>query len=191
MLGQAGQPARRLRVGQQVPGVRLVDPLGAAVLFGQRQPDVDVGAERFGDLGPQVLTDRAARDPAEHLAHDEAEGGHVVALRGARLPPGLGGGQLFADVVPIRDLLPAHPGARPDHAGAVAHHHRQRDVLFARLSELGPVVGHRRLQVQLAAVGQLVHAGGRQALRAGQHRGQGVLLPGAGCGPRRPSRPTG
>ena len=86
----------------------LVHPLGAAALFGRGQADVDVGAERFGDLGAQVLADRATRHPAEHLAEDETEGGHVVALGGARLPPRFGGGQLLADKVPVGDLLPAH-----------------------------------------------------------------------------------
>ncbi len=189
MFGKAGRVAGGLRVGQQVSGVRLVDPIGAAALLGQGQADVDVGAERFGDLGAQVLADRAPGDAAEHLAEDESEGGHVVALSGARLPPGFRDGQLFADKVPVGDLLPAHPGARADHAGPVAHHHGQRDGFLARLPELGPVAGHRRLQVQLAAVGQVVDTGGSQALGAGQHGGQGVLLPGPGTGCIGPAAP--
>ena len=147
------------------------------------KPDVDVGADRPGDLGAQVLTDRATGDPAEYLAENESVGGHVIALRGARFPPRFGGGQLPADEVPVGDVVPsAHPGARPDDTGSVAHHHGQGDVFLARLPELGPVAGDRRVQVQLTAVGKLVDAGGRQALGAGQHGGQGVLLPGAGAG---------
>ncbi len=46
----------------------LVDHLRATVVFGGRQTDVDVDAHRFGDLGPQVLADRAPGDPADDLA---------------------------------------------------------------------------------------------------------------------------
>ena len=182
MLGQAGRVAGGVHVGQQIAGVRLVHPIGAAALFGRRQADVDVGAQRFGDLGAQVLTDPATGHPAEHLAEDESERRHVIALRGPWLPPRFGGGELLADEIPVGDLFPAHPGARPDHAGSVAHHHGQRDVFLTRLPELRPISGHRSLQVELTAVGQLVDAGGGQTLGAGQHGGQGVLSPGSGTG---------
>ena len=177
MFGQACRVAGGVHAGQQVPNVRLVHPVGAAELLGRGQADVDVGAERFGDLGAQVLTDCSTGHPAENLAEDETEGGHVIALGGARLPPRFRGGQLLTDKAPVGDFFPAHPGARPDYAGSVAHHHGQGDVFLARLPELGPVAGHRSLQVQLSAVGELVDAGGRQAFGTGQHRGQGVLLP--------------
>lgn len=125
------------------------------------QANVDVRTQRLSDLGTQVLTDRTACDAAEHFAEDETEGGHVVALRGTRLPPRFGGGQLLADKIPIGDLLPAQPSARPDRPGAVAHHHRQRDGLLTRLSELGPVACHRRMQVKLTAIDELMHTCGR------------------------------
>ena len=56
----------------------------------------------FGDLGAQELSDRAAGDATHHLAEDETERHHVIALRGARLPPRLRGGQLLADVIPVQ-----------------------------------------------------------------------------------------
>ena len=49
--------------------------------------------------------------------------------------------------------------------------------MLAGLGELGPVAGHRRVQVELAALDELVHAGTGQALGAGQHGGQRVHLP--------------
>ena len=143
---------------------------------------MDVRANRLGDLGPQILADGAAGDAAEHLAENEAEGGHVVALRCARLPPGFGTGQLLADEVPVDELLGGQPVARADDAGAVTHHHGQSDRLLAGLPELGPITGYRSIQVELTAVSELVHAGGRQALGAGQHRGEGVLPPGPRTG---------
>ena len=139
------------------------------------QADVHVDAERFGDLGAQILPDGAAGDPAHHLAEDEAERHHVVALRGVRLPPGFGGRELRADRVPVRGVGPVQPGARADHPGAVAHHHGDGDVLLAGLAELRPVPRHRRVQVELAAVGEQVDAGARQALGPGEDARQGVL----------------
>ena len=61
MLIDAGRVARRLTVGEDIADVRLVDHLGAAVVFGGGQADVHVDAERFGDLGAQVLAEWCGR----------------------------------------------------------------------------------------------------------------------------------
>ena len=167
----------------------LVDPIGAAALFGAWQADVDVGAERFGDLGAQVLTDGATGDPAEHLAEDEAEGGHVIALRGARLPPRFGGGQPFAHQIPVGDLRPVHPLRGPITPDRWLITMAEGDVLLAGLGELGPVAGHRRIQVEFTALDELVDAGAGQALGAGEHGGQRVLPATGGCRPHRPMPP--
>ena len=73
--------------------------------------------------------------------------------------------------------------------GAVRHHHRDGDVLLAGLAELGPVPGDRGVQVELAAVGQQVHAGARQSLGAGEDAGQGVFAPGLRAVRRRQATP--
>ena len=73
-------------------------------MFGGRQADVYVDAERLGDLGAQVLAEGAAGDAAGDLAEDEAEGDHVIALRGAGLPPRFGRGDVSAHRVPIQRL---------------------------------------------------------------------------------------
>lgn len=190
MFGQGGRVAGRLDVGQHFADVRLVHPIGAAALFGGGYADMDVGAQRLGDLGAQVLADRATREEAEHLAEDETEGGHVVALRGARLPPRFGGGEPLAHKIPVGDVLPAHPGARPDHPRSVTHHHGQGDGLLACLTEFGPIAGHRRVQVDFTAVGELVYTGARQALGRGTARSPACLDATAECRRRQPSRPT-
>ncbi len=101
VLGQAGRVARGAAVGEHVADVGLVDHLGAAVMFGGRQADVHVDAERFGDLFAEVLAECAAGDAAGDLAEDEAEGDHVIALRGAGLPPRFGFCEVSADGVPV------------------------------------------------------------------------------------------
>ncbi len=102
MFGQRGGVAGGVDVGQHLADVRLGDPIGATVLFGSGRADVDFGTQRFGDLGAQILTYGATGDAAEHLAEDESEGGHVIALRGPRLPPRFGLGQTFAHDNPSR-----------------------------------------------------------------------------------------
>jgi hypothetical protein len=156
---------------------RLVDGVRAAPLFGLVQTDVHVDTHRFGDLGAQVVPDRAAGDSSEDLAENEAEGGQLVTLGGARLPPRCSGSQLPADVVPVGHVPPVHPERGTDDSGTVTHHHADRDLLFAGLSELGPVAGHRRIEVEFAAIGELVHTCAGQSLAAGQHIAQGVLAP--------------
>ena len=158
-------------------------------MFGGGQADVDVDAERLGDLGAQELAERATGDASGDLAEDESECHHVIALRGVWLPPRLGGGDVAAHAVPVQRLLRGQPGAGPDHPGAVRHHHRDGDVVLAGLAELRPVFGHRCVQVDLAAVGQQMHAGARQSLGTGEDARQGVFLPGplpGGVGPAAP-----
>ena len=140
---------RRLAVGQHIADVRFVDHLGAAAVLGRRQADVHVDAERLGDLGAQVLADGAPGHPADHLAEDETEGHHVIALRGAGLPPRLGGRDVGAHRVPVGGVGPMQPSARSDDAGAMPQHHRDGDVLLAGLAELRPVPRHRGVQVEL------------------------------------------
>ena len=138
---------------------------------------MDVDAHGLGDLGAQILTDGAAGDAADHLTEDEAERHHVIALRGSRFPPRLRRRDLLAHPVPVGGVVPVQPGARPDHAGPVAEHRGDRDVLLAGHTELGPVPRHRGVQVEFAAIGQQMHTGAGQPLGAGEDAGQGVLPP--------------
>jgi hypothetical protein len=171
VFGQRGGVAGGVDVSQHLADVRLGDPIGATVLFGPRQPDVDLGPQRFGDFGAQVLADGVTGDAAEHLAEDEPEGGHVIALRGPRFPPRFSGRQAFAHQIPVGDLRPVHALARPDHPGSVTHHHAEGDVLFAGLGELWPVAGHRGVQVEVTALDELVDTGAGEALGPGEHGG--------------------
>ena len=177
MFVQADRVPRRIAVGQHVADVRLVDHLGAAVMLRGRQADVHVDAERLGDLDAQELAEGAAGDAPGDLAEDEPEGHHVIALRGAGRPPRFGGGDVAAHAVPVQGLLRGQPGAGPDHPGAMSHHHCDGDVFLAGLAELRPVRRHRRIQVDLGAVGQQMHAGAGEGLGAGEDAGQRVLGP--------------
>ena len=84
----------------------------------------------------------AAGGPADHLAEDEAEADHVVALRGSGRPPRLGGGQSRTPV-PVADLAPVHPVSRSDHPGRWPSTSATVMVALPALAELRPVPGHR------------------------------------------------
>ena len=131
-------------------------------MFGGGQADVYVDAEWLGDLGAQILAEGAAGDAAGDLAEDEAEGDHVIALRGAGLPPRFGSCDVCADGVPVEGLCWREAGAGPDDAGAMAHHHGDGDVLLSGLAEFGPVFGDGGVQVEFAAIGEQVNAGASQ-----------------------------
>ena len=57
------------------------------------ETDVEVGAERPGDLVGEERADRAPVDAADDLTDEVSLGDGVVARRGARLPPRLLGRQ--------------------------------------------------------------------------------------------------
>ena len=137
-----------------------------------------VDAERLGDLGAQVLAEGAAGDPPDHLAEDEPEGHHVIALRGAGRPPRFGGG----DAGRTRRPSPGSPAGSAGSRGPITPERwpitmRDGDVFLARLAELRPVRRHRRIQVDFAAVDQQVHAGAGRGLGAGEDAGQRVFGP--------------
>ena len=110
----------------------------------------------------EVLAECAAGDAADDLAEDEAEAHHVIALRGAGLPPRFGCCDVAADPVPVERLGRREPDAGTDDAGAVAEHRGDGDVLLSGLGEFGPVVGDGGVEVEFAAVGEQVNAGASQ-----------------------------
>ena len=93
-VGPAAIPDYLALVGDTadgIPGIPGFGAKGAAAVLGVRQAAVHVDSPRVGDLAAQVLADGAAGDPADHLAEDEAEAHHVIALRGAGFPPRFAG----------------------------------------------------------------------------------------------------
>ena len=73
-----------------------------------RQPDVEVGAERAGDLVGEEPAERPAGDPADHLADQVALVDGVVARRRARLPPRLLRGEQRRRLLPVVEVLLRH-----------------------------------------------------------------------------------
>jgi hypothetical protein len=117
-------------------------------------PDVVVlrDTERRGDLIGEKRPERLAGDTAHDLPDQVALGETVVAGGGAGLPPGfllreqLSGPFLVVDVVEGHVLSPA------GQTGGVTQQLPHPDPGLAGCAELGPVIGHRRIQVQLTAI---------------------------------------
>ena len=155
---------------------------GDPVVLGRGKADPEVGSEGLGHLGAEPVGHAPAGDAVEDLALQVALADGVVARGGARLPPrGLGrevGGHGFEVV----ELLGGDGRVEAGHAGGVGHHVAHQHALLAVLGELGPVLRHGGVEVELAPVGQHQHAGGRHGLGGGVDVDDGVALPGYALG---------
>jgi hypothetical protein len=121
------------------------------------QPDPEVQPERAGDLLAKN-SPRLRRDPSDDLADEPAVGDGVVAVLGAGLPQRARCRRAPRDGVPVEHLLVGEAGLGVDQPRLVAQQPRHRDLLLALGRELRPVLRHRRVQVQLAALGEQVGA---------------------------------
>ena len=170
---------RRLLVRGRRRGRRDDGDHAAVVLGGQ--PDVEIGAQRPGHLAREERAQADPGDPADHLADQVALGHRVVAGLRPRLPAGRLRGQPRRRLRPVVQVGDRHrlvPGRQP---GRVRQQVPDLDVLLARGGELGPVPGHRRGQVEVAAVGQDQRTQRRHRLGGGTGVEDGVALPGRGA----------
>ena len=111
----------------------------AVVALG-RSADVEVGAERAGDLLREERADRLARDAAHDLADEVALRDRVVARRGARLPPRRLRGEQGRALLPVVEVVAGHrlvPTRTGRRCGPSGGGPRCPSLPFGR--ELGPV----------------------------------------------------
>lgn len=144
------------------------------------ESDVQLDAERPGDLVGEEASDRAAGRiaPSEQLALVPAERLAVVAVTVAGCPRRRLRGEHVTECVGVGQHL--QRDRRVDHgeAGLVRHELADGDVALARLRELGPVRRDGGVDVeQPAGVGDR-HRHRRQPLRGREDRHHRVLLPG-------------
>jgi len=150
---------------------------------------VEIEPERPCQLVAEVAAERAAVDPPQHLADQEAEADRVVAVRGAGLPEGLLRRERRGDALPVVERGHVDRLAHRGHARLVAQEPAHRDALLPGLRELGPVLGDRRVEVELARVDQAVGADRGHALRGRVDVGDRVALPGPGARAVAPATP--
>ena len=134
--------------GVDLGGVELGYPI--EVLIGQA--DMEVGAGRAGHLLGEERPQGAAVDPTEDLAEQPALGHRVVGGHCPGLPPGFLGGQAGAHVVPVEQLVLADWRVEPGEAGRVGEKVAYQNPLLTVGRELGPVVGHRLIDVEGVSV---------------------------------------
>ncbi len=142
------------------------------------QADVEVGAQGPGHLLGEPAPDGGAGDPADHLTDQEALGHRVIARGGPRLPPRLLGGQHRRAPVPVGQSLGLEVLGPSGQTGGVAHEVAYLHPFLSGGGELGPVAGHRGIEVELAAVGEHQCAEEGHRLGGRPHVGQRVGLPG-------------
>src|SRR5207245_6748937 len=104
-------------------------------------------AERSGHLFVQELRDAFASDAPDDLPDDVAECVRVVGDFGARLPPELCAGDRGAHLVPVAEVFDGRGQRNARHAGRVVEHLADRHAILATGGELGPYLGHRRVEV--------------------------------------------
>ena len=133
--------------------------------------------------------ERLPRDAPDELADGPAEVQHVVAVADARLPERLLVGEHARPCSPSRcSRRGATRRLERRQADGVVEHHAHRRALLAVARELGPVLGDRRVDVELAAAREHVRADRRRALRAREHDRDRVARPGHAV--RRPREPA-
>ena len=146
-----------------------------------RQPEMEVGAQRPGNLLGEEGTQRPPGDAADDLAHDEALGQRVVARQQSRLPARGLGGQPRRDGRPVVQVRGGQRAVEVRQARGVGQHVPDLHALLARGGELGPVTGHRRGQVQVAAVSEDERAQRRHRLAGRKDARDRVRRPRAGA----------
>ncbi len=105
--------------------------------------DLEVRAERAGDLvGDEVLQRNPGR-AANQLADQEAVVERLIARRRARLPPRRLRGEHRRGLLPVEEVVDGHRLLPAGHSGGVRQQVPHLDVLLAVGGELRPIGGDR------------------------------------------------
>jgi len=163
--------------------LRVVGDMGNPRTDIGRRADPDVEPQRGGYLGAEEAAEGLPGDPADELGHQPAVRQRVVAeLRAGRGPGGRRRREPGRDRVVV---VPAGPvplqrrpvGSEAEDARGVGKDVPDQDGFLARLPELGPVPGHRCLDIEESAVDQELGAHGDQALGRRHHDRQVTAVP--------------
>jgi hypothetical protein len=141
-----------------------IDNDGAASDLRRVQADVDVGAERLGDLLGHELPDRLTGDSVDHLAKEVAIREGVITRQCARLPPPLHSRQQADDPLPIRQVIQPDGLAKTTQTGSVAQQEPDGQRILPPSGELGPIARHRSVHVELATIDQYLSGQGHHCL---------------------------
>jgi hypothetical protein len=144
-----------------------------------READPKVEAQRSGHFAGQVTAGGKTGHPADHLADQPAVGHGVVAVAGSRLPHGSLGGQRIDGRGPGQGVIAGQSFGKGGQAGLVRQQLPDRHRLLPGRLELGPVGGHRGVEIQLFALGQhgRHHRGHPFGRRVHERQRAGVPLP--------------
>ena len=150
------------------------------VLLGKA--DVEIEPERLGKGFSKIGAEALARDATHHFAHQEAEAHGVVAVLFAGGPPGLLLGQRLGHDIPVVERAGRERLFDGDQPGAVREQVAHREFRFAPGLELGPVVRHRGIDIELAFFDKPQRAERCHPLRGGEDVDEAIALPGTRAG---------
>ncbi len=149
---------------------------GCVGRVGGRSAEVQpVGAEGSGQFRADQLPHPAARHGARQTRHEPAVRQRVVG-RSPLHPAHRGSGHplLHQDVV---HQVGHRRAAQMRQSGAMCHDVADREACLSVRPELGPVLAHRRVVVDQAAIDESMDDGGRHALRGREDHRPGVGIP--------------
>ena len=141
---------------------------------------MEIGVEHAGHFGSEELSEGHTRDASHDLTNQKSLGHEVVARRRAGLPQRRLSGERIRATLPIGEVPRLQRCAPEGKSRGVTHHVANLDVLFPVLRELGPVLHHRRVKVELTSVGQHQRHEKRHGLGHRPHIHDGVALPRCG-----------
>ncbi len=159
------------------------EEVGAPRLIRRGQAEVEVRAERAGDLIGEEAPDTAAADAAHQLPDEEAVGVDVVAVGGAGLPPRLLRGELAGHQVPVVHRTRRQRRSYRRQACPVREDHPSADGVLAAGRQLGPVQRRRLVEIEQAPLGEHQQAQRGHRLADREHVDERVLAPWP-CGAR-------
>ena len=154
----AATVAGALVVEVGVTGAEPADQRRDTCLVLLREPDPELEPERLRDLVAEERADAAAVDVSHHFPEQVAVGHRVVAVRGAGVPQWLLLLERPDHRVPCEHVGRRELGVERRQSCLVAQQVAHRDPFLARLRELGPVARDRKVDVELAALGEQAHA---------------------------------
>jgi len=139
--------------------------------------------------GKEVAESVRARRSPYHLADEPAEGDRVVALLGAGLPDRCLTFEGFDHSLPVEGSPRGQVLVDHRKAGLVREEVPNGHCRLAHRSELGPVLGHRGVEVEPPLIGEDVGTKGSHPFGRRVHVDERVPRPGSGSFAIGPARP--
>ena len=160
MLDRLGIGQQRIcEVGQLITRLRLIDEDWGdrfVEIIGNTNPEISTC--RAGHFILEKCAERFSGCATDKLANRPTEIDHMIAIARARFPERFLIFHALDHIVPIEESAGLHRFFKGWQRTLMVEHHGDRGDVFAMLAEFGPVIGDRRVQVELSSINEYVCA---------------------------------